>query len=180
MPDATIRPARPDDVPAILELIRELADYERALDRVEATESGLTEILFGEQPHAFAHVAVAPGGEDERPIVGLALWFLTFSTWVGRHGIWLEDLYVRPAWRGKGLGLGLLRELAAICVQRHYGRLEWAVLDWNEPSRRFYRSVGARELGDWIINRVEADGLPQLASDARHGGRLDPAGAEEG
>ena len=170
MPDPIIRPARPDDVRAVLELIRELADYERALEKVEATESGLTEILFGEQPHAFAHVAVALGDDGDQQIVGLALWFLTFSTWVGRHGIWLEDLYVRPAWRGKGLGLGLLRELAAVCVDREYGRLEWAVLDWNEPSRRFYRSVGARELGDWIINRVEADGLTRLVSDARRGG----------
>ncbi len=169
MPDATIRPARPEDVPAILGLILELADYERARDAVEATESGLMEALFGERPHAFAHVASvsADGGEE---VVGLALWFLTFSTWVGRHGIWLEDLYVRPAWRGTGLGLGLLRELAAICVQRGYGRLEWSVLDWNEPSRHFYKSVGARELGDWIINRVDGDALPRLATEARRGG----------
>jgi GNAT superfamily N-acetyltransferase len=163
MSDASIRSARPEDVPTILELIRELADYEQALDKVHATESGLMEALFGDQPHAFAHVALVDGSDGEPQVVGLALWFLTFSTWVGRHGIWLEDLYVRPPWRGRGLGLGLLRELAAVCVQRGYGRLEWAVLDWNEPSRRFYESVGARELGDWIINRIDDDALPRLA-----------------
>ena len=169
MSDATIRPARPEDVPAILGLIRELADYERARDSVEATEDGLAEALFGERPHAFAHVAsISAEGAEE--VVGLALWFLTFSTWVGRHGIWLEDLYVRPSWRGRGLGLGLLRELAAICVDRGYGRLEWAVLDWNEPSRDFYKSVGARELDAWIINRVDGDALPRLLSGARRGG----------
>jgi GNAT superfamily N-acetyltransferase len=160
---ATIRPARPEEVPAILALIKELAEYERARDSVEATEAGLTQALFGERPHAFAHVALAPGEEGEDEVVGLALWFLTFSTWVGRHGIWLEDLYVRPAWRGQGLGVGLLRALAAVGVERGYGRLEWSVLDWNEPARRFYRSVGARELDDWIINRVDGDSLRGLA-----------------
>ena len=169
MPAATIRPARPEEVPAILELIKELAEYERARDSVEATEAGLTEALFGQQPHAFAHVAVAPGEEGSDQVVGLALWFLTFSTWVGRHGIWLEDLYVRPAWRGQGVGLGLLRALAAVGVERGYGRLEWSVLDWNEPARRFYRSVGARELDDWIINRMEGDGLRAMATGAASG-----------
>lgn len=165
----TIRPARPQDLPAILGLILELADYERARDSVEATEDALMEALFGERPHAFAHVAVVAGDGEGEEVVGLALWFLTFSTWVGRHGIWLEDLYVTPAWRGRRLGLGLLRELAAICVERGYGRLEWAVLDWNEPARRFYRSVGARELDEWVINRVDRDGLRELAGD--HAGR---------
>ena len=165
MPAATIRPARPEEVPALLELIRELADYERARDAVEATESGLTAALFGERPHAFAHVAVLPADGGGKEVVGLALWFLTFSTWVGRHGIWLEDLYVRPAWRGQGLGLGLLRALASVCVERGYGRLEWAVLDWNEPSRHFYKSVGARELDEWVINRVDGEALPQLAAE---------------
>ena len=163
MPPATIRPARPEDVPAILALIRELADYERALDSVEATEDGLTAALFGEHPHAFAHVASLESGGRGEEVVGLALWYLTFSTWVGRHGIWLEDLYVRPAFRGRGLGLGLLRALASICVERGYGRLEWAVLDWNEPSRHFYKSVAARELDEWIINRVDGEALPRLA-----------------
>ncbi len=165
MPAATIRPARLEEVPAILALIRELADYERARDSVEATESGLTAALFGERPHAFAHVAVRPADGGGEEVVGLALWFLTFSTWVGRHGIWLEDLYVRPAFRGQGLGLGLLRALAAVCVDRGYGRLEWAVLDWNEPSRHFYKSVGARELDEWIINRVDGEALPRLAAE---------------
>lgn len=166
---ATIRPAFPQDVPAILGLIRELADYERARDSVEATESGLTEALFGERPHAFAHVAVVAGDGGAEEVVGLALWFLTFSTWVGRHGIWLEDLYVTPAWRGRRVGMGLLRALAAICAERGYGRLEWAVLDWNHPARRFYASVGARELDEWIINRVDGDGLRELAGDHADG-----------
>ena len=165
MPAPTIRTARPEDVPAILELIRELADYERARDAVEATASGLTAALFAERPHAFAHVAVIGADDGPEQVVGLALWFLTFSTWVGRHGVWLEDLYVQPAWRGQGLGLGLLRALASVCVERGYGRLEWAVLDWNEPSRHFYKSVGARELDEWIINRVDGEALPRLAED---------------
>ena len=160
-----IRPARREDVPAILELVRELADYERARDEVQATEEGLAAALFGERPHAFAQVAVAADGDGDEDVVGLALWFLTFSTWVGHPGIWLEDLYVRPAWRGRGLGVALLRELAAICVARGYGRLEWSVLDWNEPARRFYRSLGARELDEWIINRVSGESLRRLAPD---------------
>ena len=169
MSEPTIRPARPDDVPAILGLIRELADYERARDSVEATESGLTSALFGEQPHAFAHVAAVPADGGGEEVVGLALWFLTFSTWVGRHGIWLEDLYVTPAWRGRRLGIGLLEQLAGVCVERGYGRLEWAVLDWNEPARRFYESVGARELDEWIMNRVDGDALRKLGSGGPHG-----------
>ena len=166
MPVAVIRAARLEEVPAILALIRELADYERARDSVAATEADLTRALFGEQPHAFAHVAVVAGEDGADEVVALALWFLTFSTWVGRHGIWLEDLYVRPAWRGQGLGIGLLRALAAVGVERGYGRLEWSVLDWNEPARRFYRSVGARELDDWIINRMEGDSLRAMAEGA--------------
>ncbi len=167
MPDVTIRPARAEEVPAILGLIRELAEYERSPESVEASEAGLTEALFGERPHAWAHVAAVPADDGGDQVVGLALWFLTFSTWVGRHGIWLEDLYVRPDWRGQGLGLGLLRELASICVGRGYGRLEWTVLDWNEPARRFYKSVGADELGDWITNRLHGKALEDLAGDGR-------------
>ena len=169
MPAATIRPARPEEVPAILALIQELAEYERERHSAKATEDDLSQALFGEQPHAFAHVAVVSGDDGEDEVVGLALWFLTFSSWVGRPGIWLEDLYVRPAWRGQGLGLGLLRALAAVGVERGYGRLEWSVLDWNEPARRFYRSVGARELDDWIINRMEGDGLRAMATGAASG-----------
>lgn len=158
----TIRPARPDEAPVILELIAELAEFERARDSVQATEEGVSAALFGDEPHAFAHLAVIGDERGAETVAGLALWFLTFSTWTGRHGIWLEDLYVRPPHRGAGVGSRLLRELASICVARGYRRLEWAVLDWNEPARGFYRSLGARELDDWITNRVEGDGLQDL------------------
>ena len=166
MSGVTIRPARPRDVPGILEHIRELAEFERERDSVEATEAGLAAALFGEQPHAFAHVAVVTEGEGpEESIAGIAVWFLTFSTWTGRHGIWLEDLHVRPEHRGAGIGRRLLAALAAICVSRGYRRLEWSVLDWNEPARGFYKSIGARELDDWITNRVEGDLLRRLGGD---------------
>jgi GNAT superfamily N-acetyltransferase len=114
------RPIEPDDVPEVLEMIRELADYERALSEVRATE----------------HVVAAGDGEPHR-LAGFALWFLTYSTWLGRHGLYLEDLYVRPKYRARGHGLALMKSLAAICVERNYGRFEWAVLDWNDPALRF-------------------------------------------
>lgn len=141
-----IRSATPDDVPAILTLVRELATYERAAHEVIATEDDLRAALFGEAPAVFCHVAET-GGE----VVGFALWFRTFSTWLGRHGIWLEDLYVRPAHRGSGLGRALLETLAA---ERGDGRLEWAVLDWNEPAQGFYRTLGAAPQDEWTTWRL--------------------------
>ncbi|NHC43704.1 GNAT family N-acetyltransferase [Motilibacter aurantiacus] len=154
MNDAAIRPARSDDVPAILGLIRELADYERALDEVLATEEQITEALFGESPRVHAHVA-----EHEGAVAGFALWFLNFSTWQGRHGIYLEDLYVRPELRGQGYGKALLSTLAALCVERGYARLEWSCLDWNEPARGFYRSMGAEPMEEWTVHRLSGDAL---------------------
>ena len=156
-----IRPANPDDVPRIAELIRELADYERSLDEVTATEDTLRAALFAPSPAVFAHVADV-GGD----VVGFALWFLNFSTWLGHHGIYLEDLYVTPAMRGRGIGKALLAELAAICVRRGYRRLEWWVLDWNEPAIGFYHSIGARPMSEWTVQRLTGAPLADLAQAA--------------
>jgi GNAT superfamily N-acetyltransferase len=153
-----VRGAGPEDVPAILALIRELATYEREPDAVLATEEQLRDALFGPAPAAYAHVV-----EHEGEVAGFALWFLTFSTWLGRHGIYLEDLYVRPEHRGRGHGRALLGELARLCVERGYGRLEWWVLDWNEPAIGFYRSVGARPMDEWTVHRVSGAALAALA-----------------
>jgi GNAT superfamily N-acetyltransferase len=157
-----IRPARPDDVPTILALIRELAAYEREPAAVVATQGGLEAALFGERAALFGLIAEHPGA-DGPVIAGFALWFLNFSTWVGRHGIYLEDLYVRPELRGQGYGVQLLVELARIADERGYGRLEWAVLDWNDSAHRFYESLGAVPMQEWTIWRVSGDALPKLA-----------------
>ncbi|WP_338697861.1 GNAT family N-acetyltransferase [Streptomyces sp. Q6] len=156
-----IRHATSADVPVIHAMVRELADYEKALDEARATEEQLREALFGERPAAFAHIA-----EDDTTgePVGFALWFLNFSTWRGVHGIYLEDLYVRPAARGAGHGKALLTELARICVARGYERLEWSVLDWNEPSIDFYRALGARAQDEWTVYRLTDGALGALGS----------------
>jgi GNAT superfamily N-acetyltransferase len=158
----TVRPALPADVPEILAMIRELATYEREPDAVLATEEDLQEALFGEQPRAYALIADHPAGEDGALTAGFALYFLNFSTWRGRCGIYLEDLFVRPAYRGYGYGKALLTELARLCVDRSYGRLEWAVLDWNEPAMGFYRSLGARPMTEWTTWRVDGAALESL------------------
>lgn len=155
----TVRAARPDDVGEILALIRELAEYERALDEVHATEEQLTRHLFGAAPAVFCHVAEADGR-----VVGIALWFLTYSTWTGVHGIHLEDLYVRPAARGTGLGRALLARLAQVCTERGYARLEWAVLDWNAPAIGFYESLAARPQDDWTTYRLTGAALAALSA----------------
>jgi GNAT superfamily N-acetyltransferase len=156
---ARVRPAAPNDVPVLLELVHELAVYEREPDAVEATESMLREALFGPAPAAFCHVALVDG-----ETVGFALWYVTFSTWKGRPGLWLEDLFVRPAARGCGLGKALLQELAAVCVERGYPRFEWWVLDWNAPAIGFYRSLGAVPQEEWTTFRVDGEALVQLAT----------------
>ncbi len=137
-------------MPAVLGLIRELATYERSPESVVATEDGLRAALFGASPAVFCHVAEADG-----VVAGFALWFLNFSTWLGRHGLYLEDLYVRPDCRGTGLGKALLTTLVEIARERGYGRVEWVVLDWNEPAHAFHRSLGAVPMDDWTVWRLE-------------------------
>jgi GNAT superfamily N-acetyltransferase len=167
-----IRPARPEDVPGILALVRELAEYERSAHEVLTTEEMLADLLFGTNtphgtPAAYCHVALAPAGDtDEMALAGMALWFLNASTWRGQHGIYLEDLYVRPAFRGLGLGQALMAALAQICVARGYTRLEWSVLDWNTPALDFYRSLGARAMDEWTVHRITGTDLEQLAQRA--------------
>ncbi|MDQ0950700.1 GNAT superfamily N-acetyltransferase [Streptomyces phaeochromogenes] len=158
-----IRTATVADVPVIHSMVRELAEYEKALEEVRATEEQLREALFGERPAAFAHIAESADGEP----VGFALWFLNFSTWRGVHGIYLEDLYVRPQARGGGHGKALLGELARICVERGYERLEWAVLNWNQPSIDFYEALGARAQDEWTVYRLTDGALAELGRGAQ-------------
>lgn len=156
-----IRPATPADVPDILRLIRELALYEREPDAVVATEHDLHAALFPAEGGARAHCHVA---EWDGRVVGLALWFLNFSTWLGRHGVYLEDLYVEPELRGHGLGRAFLAELARLCVANDWPRLQWWVLNWNTPSIDFYRSLGAEPMDEWTVMRVSGDALARLAA----------------
>jgi GNAT superfamily N-acetyltransferase len=158
--EPVIREAVPDDVPVLLALVKELAEYEREPDAVVATEDLLHEALFGPAPVASCHVALDAGGA----VVGMALWYVTFSTWTGRPGLWLEDLYVRPSARGTGLGKQLLQALARVCVERGYPRFEWWVLDWNAPSIAFYRALGAVPQEDWTVFRVDGEALVRLGT----------------
>jgi len=153
----SIEPATPDDLPLILALIRELAEYERAPHAVEATEETLGESLFGEEPAAEALIARWEG----EPL-GFALFFHNFSTWTGRRGLYLEDLFVRPSARGRGVGKALLTRVAEIAVERGCPRFEWAVLDWNEPAIGFYRKLGARPMDEWTVYRMSGDALRGL------------------
>jgi GNAT superfamily N-acetyltransferase len=153
-----IRAATLDDVPTILSLIRDLAEYERAPNAVVATEEGLREVLFGARPAAEVVLAL----EGKMP-VGFAVFFHNFSTWLGRAGLYLEDLFVRPDARGKGYGRALLVHLARIAQERGCGRMEWAVLDWNEPAIQFYRKLGAAPNDDWTVFRLTSEGIAKLA-----------------
>ena len=157
-PDFRIRLARRDDVPVILALIRELAEYERAPEEVVATEEQLGNVLFGAHPAAEVLL-----GEQLGEPVCFALFFHNFSTWMGRRGLYLEDLFVRPEVRGKGYGRALLVRLAQIAQERDCGRMEWAVLDWNEPAIQFYRRLGARPNDEWTIFRLSCDAIARLA-----------------
>jgi GNAT superfamily N-acetyltransferase len=156
---SSIRPAHPRDVARIHELIIDLATYERAADMVRSTPEQLHEALFGPQPAAYALVAEADGA-----VAGFALYFRNFSTWEGVHGIYLEDLYVAPEQRGLGLGKALLVALAGIAVERGYARLEWAVLNWNQPSIDFYTSLGAVPLDEWTVYRLAGPALQRVAT----------------
>ena len=147
------------DVPTILSLIRELADFERLSHEVVADEALLRETLFGERPGA--EVVMAQVADE---VVGFALFFQNFSTFLGRPGLYLEDLYIRPQFRGQGHGEQLLRHLASICAERRYGRLEWSVLDWNQRAIDFYKSLGAQSMNDWTVFRVTGEALKKLAS----------------
>ena len=155
---AVLRDALPGDEQGILDCIQALADYEREPDAVDNTVQMLTGALFGAEPRVFGHVV-----EREGAIVGIALWFLTYSTWTGRHGIWLEDLFVNESERGRGYGKALIA-LAAVCVERDYSRLEWTVLDWNAPSIAFYRSIGAVPMDEWTTQRLTDSALATLAA----------------
>jgi GNAT superfamily N-acetyltransferase len=155
-----IKPATVGDVPLILSLIRELAEYERAPEAVVATEEGLGEVLFGPKRSAEVLLALANGEP-----VGFAVYFYNFSTWLGRPGLYLEDLFVRPALRGRGYGRALLVELARIAEDRGCGRMEWAVLDWNDPAIQFYRKLGAEPMADWTVFRLTQDGIAKLAKE---------------
>jgi len=154
----TIRPATIVDVPIILQLIRDLATYERAPSEVAATEEQLVDVLFGERPVAEVLLAF----EDEMPI-GFAVFFHNFSTWLGRPGLYLEDLFVKPEARGKGYGRALLIHLAKIARDRGCGRMEWAVLNWNGPAIQFYRKLGAKPMDEWTVFRLTTDGIAKLA-----------------
>lgn len=172
---AMVRPARLGDVPEIVALIRSLAEYERSLESVEMTPEALTTLLFGGTdaapgvpattpsgvPAAYCHVVEHPG--EGYALGGFALWFLNTSTWTGTHGLYLEDLFVRPELRGAGYGTALLSALARICLDRDYRRLEWWVLDWNEPAIGFYRRIGAVGMDEWTVQRLTGADLAALA-----------------
>ncbi len=156
-----VRPVEPADVAGVVSMVHELAAYERAPHSCTLTDEQLRLALFGPAPALFGHVAADTGGR----LLGFALWFLNFSTWEGQHGIYLEDLYVRPESRGEGTGRALLAELAKVCRDRDYGRLQWWVLDWNAPALGFYRRVGAVAMDEWTVWRLSGAALAELAAD---------------
>jgi len=154
-----IRLAQPADIADIHRLIYELAVYEKAPEQMVATVDQINTSLFKENPVAFAHVAVV----DEK-IVGIALWFLNYSTWLGKPGVYLEDLFVQPEYRGHGIGKSFMKILAQLCIERGYERFQWWVLDWNEPSIEFYKSLGAVAMDEWTVFRLSGDALEKFAS----------------
>jgi len=160
-----IEPAQPADAALIVALVRELAEYERLLQDVRITTDDVRRDLFG--PRAFAEAVIARVGDEP---VGFALWFHNYSTFAGRPGLYLEDLFVRPAFRGRGYGEALLRYLARVTVERGCARFEWSVLDWNEPAIAFYRKLGAVPMDDWTVQRVSGDALLALAASDERGG----------
>ncbi len=154
-----IRPARKDEAGVILQLIHDLALYEKAPHEVEATEKEIFETIFSENPKVFCDLVEVDGD-----IAGMAIWFLNYSTWQGKHGIYLEDLFVKPEYRGRGYGKALLQHLAQICNEKGYGRFQWWVLDWNSPAIEFYRSLGAVAMDEWTVYRVSGEELKRLGN----------------
>ena len=152
-----IRPARRDEVGIVLQLIHDLAVYEKAPNEVEATEKELLETIFSSDPKVFCDLVEVDG-----EIAGMAIWFLNYSTWQGKHGIYLEDLFIMPEYRGRGYGKALLKHLAKICDDKGYGRFQWWVLDWNSPAIEFYRSLGAVSMDEWTVYRVSGAPLKEL------------------
>lgn len=152
-----IRAAKVEEVPIILNLIKDLAEFEKAPDQVEANESDLIATIFAGNPKVFCDLVEVDGD-----IVGMAIWFLNYSTWQGKHGIYLEDLFIKPEFRGRGYGKALLKHLAAICNERGYGRFQWWVLDWNSPAIEFYRALGAEAMSEWTVYRVSGQPLREL------------------
>lgn len=155
-----IRSAVPADLPTILQFIHDLAEYEKAPDEVELSLDDLKESLFGVNPQVFCLIS-----EVDNEISGFAVWHLNYSTWLGKHGIYLEDLYVDPKFRGLGHGKALLRKLAQICIEKGYKRLQWWVLDWNESAIDFYKSIGAEPMDEWTVFRVSGSSLRKLATE---------------
>jgi len=155
-----IRLATPSDVEDIHRLIYELAVYEKAPEQMVATIDQINGSLFKNMPVAFCHVAEVDG-----KIVGIALWFLNYSTWLGKPGIYLEDLFVQPEYRGHGIGKGFMKTLAQLCIERGYERFQWWVLDWNEPSIEFYKSLGAVPMDEWTVFRLSGGALKKFASE---------------
>jgi len=154
-----IRPAQQDEVGIVLQLIHDLALYEKAPNEVEATEKELLETIFVDNARVFCDVVDVDG-----EIAGMAIWFLNYSTWQGKHGIYLEDLFIKPEFRGKGYGKALLQHLAKACDERGYGRFQWWVLDWNSPAIEFYKSLGAVAMDEWTVYRVSGDPLKKLGN----------------
>ena len=154
-----IRPARQDEVGIVLQLIHDLAVYEKAPNEVEATEKELLETIFTSDPKVFCDLVEVDG-----EIAGMAIWFLNYSTWQGKHGIYLEDLFIKPEFRGRGYGKALLKHLAKICDDKGYGRFQWWVLDWNSPAIEFYRSLGAIAMDEWTVYRVSGQALNDLGN----------------
>lgn len=158
MSELELRSPKPNEVHYIVTFIRELADYEKLLHECQITEESLRESLFCDRPHAETLLAFL----DQKPI-GFCLWFHNYSTFLGKPGLYLEDLYIQPEYRNQGIGKRILAKLASIALERGCGRFEWAVLDWNEPSIAFYRKIGAEPMNDWTVQRVTGDALLALA-----------------
>jgi len=154
-----IRPAKIQEVGEVLQLIQDLATYEKAPEQVEASEEDLLNTIFASDPRVFCDLVEVDG-----QIAGMAIWFLNYSTWQAKHGIYLEDLFIKPEYRGRGYGKALLKHLAKICDEKGYGRLQWWVLDWNSPAIEFYKSLGAEAMDEWTVYRTSGKALKDLGN----------------